>query len=76
MTGPSAQTLWITVAIFRRTENESQKRKTKEGVGEGRRQEGVAEGGGEGLSSAGQKLMITLASSCTDVFEAWLRSEM
>lgn len=29
-------------------------------------------GGGEGLSSTGQKLMITLASTCTDVFEAQL----
>lgn len=36
------------------------------------RQEGAAEGGGKGLSSTGQKLMITLASTCTDVFEAWL----
>lgn len=72
MTGPSTQTLWITVAIFRWAENESQKRKTKEGAGEGRRQEGVAEGGGEGLSSTGQKLMTTLASTCADVFEARL----
>lgn len=45
MTGPSTQTLWITVAIFRWTENESQKEETKEGVGEGRRQGRVAEGG-------------------------------
>lgn len=30
MTGPSTQTLWITVAIFKQIDNESQKRKTKE----------------------------------------------
>lgn len=48
---------------FQMNRNVSQKRKTKEEVGEGRRQEGVAEGGGAGLSSTGQKLMITLAST-------------
>lgn len=38
MTGPSTQTLRITVAIFRPTENESQKTKTKEGVREWERE--------------------------------------